>query len=383
MKIGILTLPLHTNYGGILQAYALQTVLEREGHQVVVFDTDNHLRLPLWRMPITLTLRFLQKLQGKEKYILKEQRHNREYPIISQHIQPFVDKHVHRYIVKRLSDLDSENYDAIVVGSDQVWRPNFFRLRYRCLADAYLKFARHWSIKRIAYAASFGTDSWEYSTKETSECGKYARLFDLVTVRETSAVKLCRKHFNVEAQYVLDPTMLLEANDYLGLIDSKKHPGLLGEENENPCKSPTLIHYILDDSTEKSEFIERLAHQKGLLLLKINSRVEDESAPLSERIQPSVQQWLRGFNETEFVVTDSFHACVFSILFKKQFLVCINEGRGATRFHSLLSLFGLEDRIVTNFTLLSQLPPIDYASVDIRLFEWRKKSLALLLGALR
>jgi len=340
MKIGILTLPLHTNYGGILQAYALQTVLERMGHEVVVFNPPRRIRLSLWKLPLVFIKRYIKKyiLCKKNTRIFAEKYHQSIYPIISQHTQQFIDKYIHLYNVNSLNDIKKDDFDAIVVGSDQVWRPRYFMPMFVTgVEDAFLRFTKNWKMKRVAYAASFGTDDWEYTLKQTKECGELLRMFDAVSVREESAVKLCKDKFEVEAQHVLDPTMLLDKEDYIKLFESANTP-----------KSPgTLLNYILDETPEKKEIIENIAKEKNLIPFRVNSKIENPDAPLEERIQPPVEQWLRGFYDAEFVVTDSFHACVFSILFNKPFLVIGNEGRGMARFQSLLKIFGLENRLVT------------------------------------
>ncbi len=331
MRIGILTLPLHTNYGGILQAYALQTVLERMGHEVVVIDTPNVRPTPSL---FTLGKRIIKRLLGYRVGVFSERKHNRTYPIISQHTQPFIDKYIHRKVVHSPEELQESNFDVIVVGSDQVWRPKY----YGKIENAYLDFAKCWNIKRIAYAASFGTDDWEYSLEQTKECGELLKKFDAVSVREASGVGLCKEHFGVESLHVLDPTMLLEKEDYIHLIEAAATPKSKG----------TLLNYILDETPEKRALIEQIAKEKNLTPFRVNSRVEDRTAPLEERIQPPVEEWLRGFYDAEFVVTDSFHACVFSILFGKPFVVVGNKERGMARFDSLLKMFGLEDRLVCN-----------------------------------
>lgn len=329
MKIGILTLPLHTNYGGILQAYALQTVLERMGHEVEVIDTPNIKSSPsLW----TIGKRIIKKLLGRKVSLFLEKKYNKEFPIISQYTQLFVDKYIHRKVVNTPEELQEDDFDAIVVGSDQIWRPKY----YGKIENAYLKFAKDWNIKRIAYAASFGTDEWEYTPHQTARCGELLRMFDAVSVREASGVGLCKEYFGVEAKHVLDPTMLLNKEDYIKLIETAGTPKSKG----------TLLNYILDDTPEKRALIEQIAKDKGLVPFRVNSRVEDHNAPLEERIQPPVEQWLRGFYDAEFVVTDSFHACVFSILFNKPFVVVGNKERGMARFISLLKMFGLENRLI-------------------------------------
>lgn len=93
MKIGILTLQLHTNYGGILQAYALQTVLERMGHEVVVLNKRHHLLLPIWKWPYSYPKRIIQKyILGRGGRVFFESYYNRTYPIVSQNTELFIDK---------------------------------------------------------------------------------------------------------------------------------------------------------------------------------------------------------------------------------------------------------------------------------------------------
>ena len=236
MKIGILTLPLHTNYGGILQAYALQTVLERMGHEVCLIEKKRKpFRLPLWKAPLVYGKRVLKNLAGHPYPIFYEQKVNREEPITRQNTDLFIKRYIKRRIVNDFSELKESDFDAIVVGSDQIWRPKYFNGN---IEDAYLKFAEGWNIKRIAYAASFGTDEWEYTAAQTKECARLLKQFDAVSVREASGVDLCRKHFGVEARHVLDPTMLLTAEDYIRLFETAGTP-----------KSPgTLLCYILDET---------------------------------------------------------------------------------------------------------------------------------------
>lgn len=126
--------------------------------------------------------------------------------------------------------------------------------------------------------------------------------------------------------------MLLDVQDYVDLV----------KRADVPKSKGTLLCYILDETELITDLISRLADETGLIPFRGNSRVDDWSAPLAERIQPPVEQWLRGFMDAELVVTDSFHACVFSILFHKPFVVVGNKGRGLTRVKSLLKIFGLE-----------------------------------------
>lgn len=372
MRIGILTLPLHTNYGGILQAYALQTVLERMGHQVVVFDTPNKMPLPpLWKIPLTFAKRLFLKSMGRIDRIFIEKYNNQIRPVIAKEIQPFVDERIHRKVLTNFSTLEAHEFDAIVVGSDQIWRSIYFvpLWLWQKMEKAYLSFTKGWNIKRISYAASFGTDKWEYNEEQTLHSKEALQMFDAVSVREENGVKLCKQYFEVDAIHVLDPTMLLDANDYIELFKQKQTPKSRGN----------LLNYVLDETDEIKNLIQKVASENKMIPFAVNNPYEnDDTKPLNQRIKPSVEAWLRGFYDADFVITDSFHACVFSIIFKKQFIVIGNKERGMARFESFLKMFGLEERLVDEKVDVNNLHPIDYDKVYKLYGKLKEKSLHFL-----
>lgn len=366
MKIGILTLPLHNNYGGILQAYALQTILKRMGHDAVVIDKSREIKLPIYKRYFQYFKLLVRKvLLNRNTIILWDQKYNREYKTISTYTLPFIQQYIKRFIAARdYSNIKQGDFDAFVVGSDQVWRPRYFG--QNILSNAFLSFAKDWDVKRISYAASFGTEEWEYTEEQTSECKDWIKKFDAVSVRESSAVKLCKEYLGVDALHVLDPTMLLSATDYIQLF----------KEANTPQSPGSLMCYVLDETEDKQKVVSNVEETLNLTAFSVNSKYEVRTAPLKERIQPPVEAWLRGFYDAEFVVTDSFHACVFSILFEKPFVVYGNKDRGMARFHSLLSIFGLETRLVTSSAEAQNVisVPIDWSLVNAKKKEWQEKS---------
>lgn len=372
MRIGIITLPLHNNYGGILQAYALQTVLKRMGHDAVVIDKSRYIKLPIFSLDryVVYFKRLVRKiLFDRSMPVRWDKVANDKVKTISTYTDPFLDKNISRYEANfDYSNLSQRNFDAFVVGSDQVWRPKYFG--QNIISNAFLSFAKDWNVKRISYAASFGTEEWEYTEEQTSECKDWIKKFDAVSVRESSAVKLCKEHLGVDALHVLDPTMLLSATDYIQLF----------KEANTPQSPGTLMCYVLDLNEDKQKVISFVEHTLNITAFSVNSKYEDPNAPLDERVQPPVETWLRGFYDADFVVTDSFHACVFSIFFKKPFIVYGNDERGMARFHSLLSVFGLENRLIINSADAQKViaEPIDWNAVNIRKKEWQEKSLNFL-----
>ena len=377
MKIGILTLPLNSNYGGVLQAFALQTILKRMGHDVLEIELKKNLRWqypPLWKMPLSFGKRFLLKyiVRRKNQKIFLERYERMIYPLLVHDIFDFISKYINQFKVDKFIDCKGK-FDAFVCGSDQIWRYKYYPFFEGDIANVYFKFLGDDSCKRIAYAASFGTDNWEYPAKETAECKKMIQKFDAVSVREETGVKLCSTYYDIKAKHVLDPTMLLSKDDYVDLI----------EKSDVPKSKGNLFCYILDNTDEKMNVVKNIEKQRHLSSFFMNGDCGNWTEDLEKRIQPPVESWLRAFYDSEFIVTDSFHACVFSILFHKQFLVIGNKERGLARIYSLLSMFGLEDRLTSDTGLdINRMKTIDYDRVDEILAKHREESRTFLIQAL-
>lgn len=364
MRIAILTLPLRVNFGGILQCYALQTVLERMGHEVSVLNTEFE--------NVSCKVRVGLFVKRLVKTILRKESRfygwKTEMEITRRYTRAFVDKYIHIRNISDLSLLKDGEYDVIVVGSDQIWRP----LYYRPIVDAYLKFAKDWTLtKRVAYAASFGVDEWEYTPKETEECASLLKLFDAVSVRESSGIDLCRKNLGRDVVQVLDPTLLLTKEDYLSLIN----------QSNVKRRKGGLFYYFLDKAPEKLHLAKKIAEERELVSYEANNPDVDKSfLHFEKRIQMPLELWLANLLDSSFVVTDSFHGCVFSIIFNKPFVVVGNEERGIARLKSLLSMFGLDNRFISlsNMFDIQQVKDIEWDKVNRILDEKRKGSLAFL-----
>ena len=152
MRIAIVTLPLHTNYGGILQAYALRKVLMDMGHECDLIDKECKLAMPpAWKMPLVHMKRMgLNVIRlGKGPEVFREKRIMKELPVVGAEVLKFTEKYISPRVVRRYSDIQTGEYDAFVAGSDQIWRPIYFGN----IEDAFLKFTENWNVKRFAYAA--------------------------------------------------------------------------------------------------------------------------------------------------------------------------------------------------------------------------------------
>lgn len=381
MKIGIVTLIGEHNYGNLLQSYALQTVLEQMGHNVVILN--RRYSKPNLKLRIVRVMSFIKSII--RRYILG----NKKILIVNPFVENYcikdridhseLEKFVRNYLKRTLplcSTDEMKNYarreqlDAYIVGSDQVWREKYVF----SIEEMFLSFLPNNSkVKRIAYAASFGTDNKPISIGKLSVCRNLLNQFDLISVREQSAVNICKKQFSVEAIHVLDPTMLLKKDDYIGIFEHARIPKSKG----------SLLIYILDDNEEINYEIGQVAQTFNMVPFSVNALEIIESISYSYR-KPSVESWLRGFYDAELVITDSFHACVFSIIFNKPFVCLGNKDRGNTRFESLLCMFGLEDRIVNERTIKNILNnPIDWLKVNGILEQKRIEAKLFLEKALK
>lgn len=362
MKIGILTLPLKYNYGGILQAYALQTILERMGHKVSVITITQQKEMPshaILRYAKRVLLKILHHGRGD---VFVEKKHNEEFPVLTANTWRFVKKYIHLNTVNSYSCVSPSEYDCIVVGSDQVWRSGYTQND----RDFFLEFAKDWPIKRVVYAASFGLNKWTLSEKDTPICRKLAQLFDAISVREEDGVKLCKDNLGIDAVHVLDPTLLLDVKDY-ELIINKFY-------NED-----VFTTYTLDENNEKLRIIDDIITSKKIPQNKIFTKEHYKVQPLTP-----IEEWLNSFRKSKFIFTDSFHGAVFSIIFNKQFIVYQNAQRGTSRMNSLLKDCGLENRLVTSWDDYKRVKNdvIDYNIVNQKLSILKDVSIKYLKNAL-
>lgn len=353
MKIGILTHPLGTNYGGLLQNFALQKVLVDLGHSPVTLDYIHHDSTKV--KIFSVAKRLVRNLAG-EKVPVRVWPTGREAKTISQYTDIFIKSHINttrQVDFSELSKLKDEHFDALVVGSDQVWRGDRGHIERYFFGDF-----TDVAVPKIAYAASMGVDFWSFSDADTQRCKELVKGFRAISVREDSAAKLCKEHLGIDALCVLDPTLMVDKKTYEALTDSIP-----------ACGKHQMMVYILDKSREKMETVEKAADYLGLephTVMADAHFYEVGPKHLNRCVFPPVESWIAGFRDTQFVVTDSFHGMVFSVIFNKPFVVIANNRRGRSRFLSFLGLLGLQDRLVDKWDEARRILniPIDYNAVN-------------------
>jgi len=363
MKIGIVTLVGANNYGNILQNYAMQHVLRQLGHEPLTLFRGVWLHIYLYDDVLRYILHIIKTtLTGEFKY------HQFHLPrtIEQRGMRQFIKKHItHTSPRRNFSRQDVRRYglDALLVGSDQTWRPQYVL----SIEDMFLSFAEEADVLRMAYAASFGVGDWEFTPLQTEACSALVKKIKYISVREESGVKLCKEHLGVDAEWVLDPTMLLSRKDYEELC------------TDEPRRDNLLFAYILDRSAEKEIFVKRVAASMGLTPYITDGDIKSASRP---------ERWLAAFRDAHYVITDSFHGTAFSLIFGVDFTTITNAHRGNARFESLQHLFPtISGRVVSPDSLsnkeLPQLPPIDWEEIRQIFAQKRESSMDFLRRALK
>jgi len=383
MRIAILTLPLHTNYGGIIQNYALQKVLERLGYEATTINfIHSRSVLPLKKAPIVYGKRVIKKILGrKDGIILLEKKIDHDKIIVERNVRCFINNHIkltHAVSNKEdIKNLNQHNFDAFIVGSDQIWRPPY---AFISIETSFLDFVTDATIKKIAYAISFGTDNIEFSKEQIDSCGKLIESFDAISVREVSAIDIINNKLKWKCKYrpvlTLDPTMLLTSNDYLSLVND--------DTRRKMSSVSGLFYYILDGSDYKDKIRQDITSMLNLKSYTVSPKSKDFWDSVEDKVVPPIEDWLYAFSKADFVFTDSFHGCVFSIIFRKPFLVYGNKLRGMARFDTLLNIFHLQDRLIDENSNLEILlnTPIDWGQIESIINNRKKESINFLFNSL-
>lgn len=268
---------------------------------------------------------------------------------------------------------------VFVTGSDQMFNNNLYKEFNKYMTQNFVM-DNHC---KIAYAASFGHDRIWGTDQERAAESFFMKKFDYFSVRETSAVEICKKEFGVDAIRVLDPVFLCQQDRFEKLI-------AMGS-SEIP-KKPYLFAYILDPDRGKEEILRDYSGKHRLTIKAITDQYFyskddiDRMWDIETATGVSMESWIAHIAKSEFVITDSFHGMCMAILNHRQFVVIVNKLRGETRFASLLHMLGLEQRMIYSIIELKEkldnLSPIDYEKVDRILETEKERSIQWLCNAI-
>ena len=223
-------------------------------------------------------------------------------------------------------------------------------------------------IKRVSFASSFGVSTWKRQ-EMIENVRTLLRRFAYISCREDSGVKILKDVFDITAEHVLDPTILL--GDFHNLTD------YTAEKN-------TLVYYPLFTQYNLEKYVKKLGDELGLSVINANWSKNILGTIIWNR--NSLEGWIKDIAEAKFVITPSFHGVAMSIVHHRNFAVLVAQKDRATRIFSLLSQLGLQDRVFYSIEELDSAKPwnqtIDYTEIDEKLKELRKNSIAYLIKSM-
>ena len=240
----------------------------------------------------------------------------------------FIEKYTKFKEIKySFNELKEKDFDILMVNSDQTWSYSDYKNLFNY---GLLKFARNWAIPKFIYGASLGKELWmkERSKKE------YAKLllkdFTGISFREKETIRLVERYLNIKSELVIDPSFLIEKHYYINLIKDYKRDFNFSKKY--------LFVYQLDKDENLIKVIKNVKKEYNFNIYNVS--LDD--------IDPKyyVEDFIFGINASEAIITDSYHATLFSIMFDKPFISYINFGRGILRFKNLKECFHLDNRII-------------------------------------
>ena len=347
--VAIVTITDGCNYGNRLQNYALQTALQKSGAVTETLKRKNYhddTRLKIKTACKTVIKMIFAADQNGPK-------RNRK-----RNFKRFNSKYIHfsKYTLqKNIAPKNlASKYDAFIVGSDQVWNPSF-RLVREDIDNYFASFAPKG--KKFSYAASFGVSEIPAQYRDYY-CEKL-RTFSKISVREDQGVDIVRNLSGERAESVCDPTLLLDTEEWDDIMEK---PLWMDE-------SRYIVTYFLGEIPEKThQSLEAYAEKTGLKIIPLESEfIKSKDIANPDTFAASPQQFLWLIAHSECVLTDSFHACVFSILYRRPFQVFNRKAfeennQMGSRIESLLSKFALQNRMSVDElseALLGELPNDD------------------------
>ena len=349
MKIKTITCHDVYNHGASLQAYALQTYLSSQGHDVEIIDykpdyLSNHYKLwsvsnPVFDKPVVKQLYLLAKLSGR----LIALRRKRKFDEFSQKYLRLTSK---RYHSNEELKTNPPGADVFIAGSDQIWNTLFRNGRD---AAFYLDFAPK-RAKRVAYAASFATKDVVEEYKPFV-C-EMLQGFDSISLRERISLPLLESLGRNDGVAVCDPVFLLSREQWDKILPTSS------------IEEEYLLVYDTENSNKLKDIAQSIAKEKNLKIFNISGSRKsyvDKDFWVSSPID-----FVQLIRDAEFVVSNSFHATAFSLIFQREFCVVNRSEAINERMLSLLKQYGLQDRLVAD-NIDSLLTLIDYSKVQLKI----------------
>ncbi|MBE6965539.1 MAG: polysaccharide pyruvyl transferase family protein [Ruminococcaceae bacterium] len=365
MKVAIVPLKYDEfNYGGVLQFYALQKTLRKLGFDIEILKVNDETKvcLPAESKAISISLkRKVLKVISPILRFCKVRKIERYVKDRKVKVEKFKNKYYSRTVDE--SETDISEYTAVVCGSDQIWNPKFARKR------SFLGFVPK-GVNKVIYAASLGCENMTEDQKVVFK--PLVEKIDFVSVREFSA-KLLLESFvdRNDIEVVLDPTLLLKDVEWNEITKPVEH-------------SNYVLTYFLGEYGDFAKRVKDFAESNNLKIINIpyasGERIDSMNFGNVKIYDASPQEFISLIKNATVVFTDSFHACVFSSLFKRKFYIFKrkNGEEMMGRIETLIKNFNLPNRIIDITSEISLDQEIDYSGFEQLQDELIRKSINFL-----
>lgn len=356
-KVGILTFHDAHNYGAVLQAYALKKYIKKLNDVQVQIINYHHYNIPdgfpKKRKIDKLTLKNLSK------HIYSSKDHNLRWNKFSSFIKDLIDNSDKVYTNEE--ELEKLDIDVWICGSDQIWNTEITRGFNK---GFFLDFNTNG--KKVSYAVSMGIP--ELEEKYIDQFRESINNLDCISVREGQLKEYAEKFTDKKVHRTVDPTLLLDEDDYNELI------------KENFIKEKYLLIYALGPDERLTQIAKKIASDKNLKIIEIND-YKKRKYFCKQVSNAGPEEFLTLIKNAKFVVTNSFHGTIFSIVFEREFYTITRLNRNS-RMKNILSIAGIEDRLLKEATDVENVKPINYTNVKERINEEVEKSREFLKNAI-
>lgn len=377
MKIGIISINAHTkvlNFASPLHSYAFQAFLESNGIESTIIDYK-----PVYygkfdvRHPLFYYIEHPNSDPAMQTRLLKKWKnlfYEREYRY--DRFEEFIEKYYKKTDIcynAKMMETEDPGFDCYICVTDVIWKynpKNGFDRGY-LLACKQME-----GKKKIAYAASRGAKG--YTTEQNKVFFDYISDIDYISVREKSLKEHIEKDSNLPVTHVLDPVFLQEKDFYYNLAIRPEKKGYV------------LLYIVMEKAKDLVETAVRFAELHNLDIIELSENLEDQNIPNGTHHKViydlGVEEWLGYMQNAEYIFTNSFHACCFSIIFGKQFFA---GDRSGDKIDSVLEMFNLSNRRISGNSpdMANNMANIDYEAVNALRHEYTKYSKDFILNAIR
>lgn len=367
MKVGLITLHNVKNYGSVLQTYATQKIFKNLGCEIDVINysrkelMDENLLENRINTSKIFSKNFLTRIVGR---ILLGDSVKKQCKVFNEFLNNNINL-TQRYNSFEELEKNVPEADIYCTGSDQVWNSDWNKGIQKAF---FLEFVDN--KPKISYASSFGKS--ELDPDEVEITREMLKKYKHISVREKSAVKIIHDLGIQNVEHVLDPTLMLDKEEWSKLGTEIKHKGKY-----------ILVYQLNTKNPEFDAYVKGLSKKKKMPIIRVSNVIYQVFKYGKFAYCPTVNEFLTYFLNAEYIVTDSFHATGFSINFNKKF-VSIFPKKFSTRLQSILELTGLESRRVKDFNDFSIIDEeIDYERVNKIIEKEREKSMNYLKNAIK